>query len=114
MWNLIEPDRSFTVDFEVPETVDEGSLSIQSPTGIESGLTQVRAPLVWARGETGVGMVYAVADTGVYWQHLALINQYRGWNGVVRIPCFQLVGCDPCGYRWENQFLWIQCCFPVR
>lgn len=79
---LIEPDRSFTVDLELADPGDEGLLGIQTSEGAESGLTQVHAPLVWARGATGVGIVYAVADTGVYWQHAALINQYRGWNGV--------------------------------
>jgi subtilisin family serine protease len=79
---LIEPDRIFTVNLEVPETVGESLLSIQSPTGIEPGLTQVHAPELWALGQMGVGIVYAVADTGINWQHAALINQYRGWNGV--------------------------------
>ncbi len=53
-----------------------------APAAIEYNLVQVRAPEVWARGETGTGTVYAVADTGVSWQHAALINQYRGWDGV--------------------------------
>jgi serine protease AprX len=79
---LIEPDRSFAVDLEVADTGDESQLGIQALGVVESGLAQVHAPLLWARGETGVGIVYAVADTGVYWQHAALINQYRGWDGV--------------------------------
>jgi serine protease AprX len=78
---LIEPDRSFTVNLEVEEGDNEGLQDIQAPGAVEPGLAQVHAPWVWARGETGVGIVYAVADTGVYWQHSALINQYRGWNG---------------------------------
>jgi len=79
---LIEPDRSFTVDLEMAEISEEGMNGIPAPVTVEPGLMQVHAPQVWARGETGIGMVYAVADTGVYWQHAALINQYRGWDGV--------------------------------
>jgi serine protease AprX len=80
--DLIEPDRNFTVDLEVENTGEEGLLGLQAPAGIEPGLIQVHAPELWALGQTGVGTVYAVADTGVYWEHAALRNQYRGWNGV--------------------------------
>ncbi len=76
---LIEPDRSFKVELEETQVIP---LGIMAPAGIENNLVQVRAPEVWARGKTGTGMVYAVADTGVSWQHEALINQYRGWDGV--------------------------------
>jgi serine protease AprX len=78
---LIEPDRSFAVDLEGEDVNPHDLMGIQAPGTIEYNLTQVHAPDVWARGETGVGIVYAVADTGVYWQHTALINHYRGWDG---------------------------------
>jgi serine protease AprX len=78
---LIEPNRSFTVDLGVDSALTPGEEGLMAPATIEPGLTQVHAPLVWARGATGVGTVYAVADTGVYWQHPALISHYRGWNG---------------------------------
>ena len=38
-------------------------------------------PQVWAMGATGQGIVYANADTGVQWDHPALKDQYRGWDG---------------------------------
>lgn len=41
----------------------------------------VRAPDVWAMGYTGQGAVVGGQDTGYEWQHPALINQYRGWDG---------------------------------
>jgi subtilisin family serine protease len=48
---------------------------------IESNITFVKADDVWAIGYTGVGTVMAGNDTGLDWDHPALINQYRGWNG---------------------------------
>src|SRR5213075_3384867 len=50
---------------------------------IEPGIVNIRAPEVWAMGFTGQGIVIGGADTGVQWNHPALINHYRGWNGVV-------------------------------
>ncbi|HEX9569950.1 MAG TPA: S8 family serine peptidase [Rhodospirillales bacterium] len=47
----------------------------------EPNLLQVNADDVWGLGFTGQGMVLAGADTGVDWDHPALINQYRGSNG---------------------------------
>ncbi len=79
---LIEPDRTFTVELEESNPDDILPRVNLAPFVIESNLTQVHAPEVWARGETGAGTVYAVADTGVYWQHAALISQYRGWDGM--------------------------------
>jgi serine protease AprX len=49
---------------------------------VEPNLINVRAPDVWALGYTGQGAVVAGADTGVFWEHAALMEQYRGWDGV--------------------------------
>jgi len=51
------------------------------PLTVEWNVEQVKAPEVWALGYRGEGMVVAGADTGVQWDHPALKNQYRGWNG---------------------------------
>ena len=51
------------------------------PTGIESNVTFIKAPQVWAMGYTGQGTVMAGNDTGLDWDHPAIINKYRGWNG---------------------------------
>lgn len=48
---------------------------------IEWNITKVNAPQVWAAGFTGQGAVIAGQDTGYEWDHPALKNQYRGWNG---------------------------------
>ncbi len=45
---------------------------------IEWNITRVRAPEVWAMGVDGDGLVVANNDTGVYYQHPALVNKYRG------------------------------------
>ncbi|HKD85026.1 MAG TPA: S8 family serine peptidase [Terriglobales bacterium] len=52
----------------------------QAP-GVEWNIQRVKAPDVWALGFRGEGRVVAGADTGVQWDHPALKNQYRGWNG---------------------------------
>jgi serine protease AprX len=52
-----------------------------APNTVEWNISQVRAPDVWALGFTGQGIVVAGQDTGIDWDHPALINHYRGWNG---------------------------------
>jgi serine protease AprX len=55
---------------------------LSSPDAIPWNISRVRAPEVWAMGYTGQGTVVGGADTGYEWDHPALIDQYRGWNGV--------------------------------
>ncbi len=52
------------------------------PRTIESNLTFIHADQVWDLGITGDGVVLAGNDTGMQWDHPALKNQYRGWDGV--------------------------------
>lgn len=50
--------------------------------GIEWSLQQINADDVWSElGVDGEGIIVCDNDTGVDWDHPALINQYRGWNG---------------------------------
>jgi serine protease AprX len=51
------------------------------PDTIEPGISYVNAPQVWALGFTGQGVVVADQDTGQQWDHPALKNHYRGWDG---------------------------------
>ncbi len=51
------------------------------PNAIEWNISLVKAPQVWDLGYTGQGVVIGGQDTGYQWDHPALINQYRGWNG---------------------------------
>ncbi|MGC9025070.1 MAG: S8 family serine peptidase [Chloroflexia bacterium] len=46
--------------------------------GIEWNIARVHAPEVWALGYTGQGIVVGSVDTGVQYDHPALVNQYRG------------------------------------
>ena len=55
----------------------------QLPEAVEPGITYTHAPLVWAGGYTGQGIVVAGADTGIRWTHNAIKPHYRGWNGTV-------------------------------
>jgi serine protease AprX len=55
--------------------------SVQAPLAVEWNILKVNADDVWAAGVTGQGAVVGGQDTGYDWDHLALINQYRGWNG---------------------------------
>ena len=48
---------------------------------VEENLERINADDAWALGYTGEGIVVAGQDTGVAWQHPALMNQYRGWDG---------------------------------
>jgi subtilisin family serine protease len=49
--------------------------------GPEPNLVTIEAPLVWAAGVTGQGIVIGGGDTGYDWTHPALKGKYRGWNG---------------------------------
>jgi subtilisin family serine protease len=59
----------------------EAAELFSSPQAIEPGVNFIRAPEVWALGFTGQGVVIGGQDTGVMWDHQALRNQYRGWDG---------------------------------
>lgn len=48
---------------------------------VEWGVQRINAVDVWAMGYTGQGVVVGGQDTGVEWNHPAIRNQYRGWNG---------------------------------
>lgn len=56
--------------------------SVSSPTGVDWGISQIRADQVWSALEIdGTGVVVATMDTGVDWQHPWLQPAYRGWHG---------------------------------
>jgi len=62
---------------------------LQQPTSahatkaIESGITRVNAPALWAMGIRGQGVLVAGEDTGIQWDHPAIKRQYAGWDGSV-------------------------------
>lgn len=53
----------------------------RSPEAVEWGIAMIGADQVWAMGYQGQGVVIAGQDTGYEWEHPALKNTYRGWNG---------------------------------
>ncbi len=72
-------DGNPTIRNVLPQA-EEGFLASE-PDAPEAGISQVRAPLAWALGYNGQGIVVAGADTGIRWTHNALKPHYRGWNG---------------------------------
>ena len=75
------------VKLDVPATpafsIESDPVAVSTaPQAIEWNITKVNAPQVWAEGFTGQGVVIAGQDTGYEWDHPALKNHYRGWNGL--------------------------------
>ncbi len=54
----------------------------QAPAGVEPNISALRADQVWALGVTGQNVVLADNNNGLDWDHPAIKNHYRGWNGV--------------------------------
>ena len=66
--------------FEKPDLTPE--VKAQTAESIEWGIKNIKADRVWADyGDTGKGVVVASIDSGVQYDHPALVNQYRGNNG---------------------------------
>ncbi len=64
-----------------PPIAGNAGIATKAVAAIEWGVAKIRAPEVWAAGFTGQGIVIAGADTGYDWNHPALRNKYRGWDG---------------------------------
>jgi serine protease AprX len=68
------------VHFSVPQTTPDTN-QLQAVDGIEWNISKINAPQAWALGYTGEGIVIGGQDTGYDWDHPALIEKYRGWDG---------------------------------
>ncbi len=66
-----------------PQESQPTGYATERNTPISWGLTKIKADSVWAMGYTGSGAVVGGQDTGYEWEHPALKNKYRGWNGSV-------------------------------
>jgi serine protease AprX len=75
----IDANPSIRQPLPEPGPEDDGPLA---PQGIEWGVARVSADDVWDLGITGQGIVVAGQDTGYEWTHPALIDRYRGWDGL--------------------------------
>lgn len=71
IWHLSMPPQ----DSATVPSLDRSSL----PWGI----TKINADDVWNQGFTGDGIVMGGQDTGFEWEHPAIQDRYRGWNGSV-------------------------------
>jgi serine protease AprX len=78
----VVPDLQFRVALPRPETAPASpGAGGDSVRAVEASLNLIRVPEVWARGIQGQGVTVAGADTGVRWNHPALIASYRGNQG---------------------------------
>ncbi|WP_114907353.1 S8 family serine peptidase [Ornithinimicrobium murale] len=69
-----------TTTYEAPELV-KGE-SEMAPSAVEWGIDDINADDVWSTyGVDGEGIVVGNIDTGVQYDHPALVNSYRGNNG---------------------------------
>ncbi|MBQ0932144.1 S8 family serine peptidase [Ideonella alba] len=73
-------DPNPTIAVALPRPTGQPA-QVESVSTVAWGVDKIRAPLVWAQGITGQGVVIAGQDTGYRWDHPALKSQYRGWNG---------------------------------
>lgn len=71
---------SVAVDIERP-VLPQDTVKAAVVDAIPWGVQRIRAPEVWNLGFTGEGIVVAGQDTGYQWDHPALRQQYRGWDG---------------------------------
>jgi uncharacterized repeat protein (TIGR01451 family) len=74
-------DANPSIRQPLPEPGLEGDGPL-APQEIEWGVARVNADDVWDLGFTGQGIVVAGQDTGYEWTHPALIDRYRGWDGI--------------------------------
>ena len=74
----IDPNPSIALRLPQP-----GLVAASTNGSITWGVAKIEAPLVWAAGFTGQGVVIGGEDTGYQWDHPALKPHYRGWNGLV-------------------------------
>jgi len=66
---------------EVSQRDARGEIA-SAASAVEWNLAWVNAPSVWAAGVTGAGAVVGTLDTGAEWEHPAIRDHYRGWDGV--------------------------------
>jgi len=76
--DFIEVNKDFPLDLEEPQRIHNISSTNQGE--IEWNVRWINADKVWAKGFTGTGKVVGVSDTGIQFNHPALIGSYRGNN----------------------------------
>lgn len=71
----IQIDPIGVIDEARPSTLGQGR------DLVEWGIEKIGADQVWNMGITGEGVIVGGQDTGVEWDHDAIKDQYRGWDG---------------------------------
>ena len=66
--------------FQMTPVVEERN---EGQRTIEWGINMIQASQVWTLGYKGQGVIVGGQDTGYEWNHPALKNKYKGWNGSV-------------------------------
>ncbi|MGB7998542.1 MAG: S8 family serine peptidase, partial [Anaerobacillus sp.] len=64
----------------IPDQTKTKAKTTAETNSIEWNIDRVGAPEVWNMGIDGTGTVIANIDTGVQWDHPALMEQYRGYS----------------------------------
>jgi subtilisin family serine protease len=77
----IEANPSVALALPPQPSVAPAGAQAVAASGVAWGVSQIEAPLVWAAGFTGQGVVIGGEDTGYQWTHPALQPHYRGWDG---------------------------------
>ena len=72
-------DANPTVRLEGP--IEPPFAATRAIAAVEWNVAKILADQVWDLGYTGVDVVVGGQDTGYDWDHPALIEQYRGWDG---------------------------------
>lgn len=70
-----------TQTLDIPAPVESAPSGSKGTQAVEWGITAIRAPEAWAMGATGEGITVSSVDTGVQYDHPALVGQYRGNDG---------------------------------
>ncbi|PYZ97086.1 hypothetical protein CR205_00310 [Alteribacter lacisalsi] len=66
------------IEIDLPE--QEDLPEVQNDDNVEWNIDQVQAVDAWSFGFEGAGITVGVIDTGVQWDHDALIENFRGYN----------------------------------
>ncbi len=80
------PEVKYVADNPVVKLPDPPTEETVTPRGSGTptwGIDTIGADEVWDLGITGQGVVIGGQDTGYEWDHPAIKEQYRGWNGSI-------------------------------
>jgi serine protease AprX len=74
-----------SIQFNIPlsyhQPIREEGDKERNTQSVEWGIEKINADDVWGLGYEGEGVVVGGQDTGYDWDHEALIEKYRGWDG---------------------------------